>query len=335
MKRMLRRGVGGSVLLVLGISGARAASAYDELIAPIFRARCIECHGEQKQKAKLALHTWDGLTRGSDAGPVLVAGKPGDSVLLQKLRLPSSDDEHMPPQDRPQPSPEEIELLARWVERGASQTAPLSALELPAPLVKAAAELPAKLAALAKAPAVAEPLWELDAAAVAKARAPLAAKVAELQRRFPGALSYESRTSAALIFTAVAFGHDFGDAELAALLPLREQLVSLDVSRTGVTDAAAPTLGQFSALRVLRASFTAVGDATVAQLGRLNRLEALSLHATAVTEASVANLTKLAALKSLRVAGTAAEHPAQAANLPVAPSAADLVPPLDPETKTR
>src|SRR5689334_19712735 len=52
---------------------ARAASAYDEVVAPILRARCAECHGEQKQKAKLALHTWETLMHGSEGGPVIVA----------------------------------------------------------------------------------------------------------------------------------------------------------------------------------------------------------------------------------------------------------------------
>jgi hypothetical protein len=322
----------GMAVALIASSGAHAASAYDDLIAPIFRARCVECHGEQKQKAKLALHTWEGLTRGSDGGPVFVAGKPGESALIERLRLPLADEEHMPPQDRPQPSAEEIALLARWVERGASQTASLADLELAAPLAKVAAELPAKLAALAKAQA-AEPLWELDAAAVAKLRAPLAIKVAELQRRFPGALSYDSRTSAALHFTAAAFGRDFGDAELAALLPVRAELVLLDVSRTGVTDAASDTLAQFTALRVLRAGDTKIGDSTVARLGALRQLEALSLTGTNVTDASVAPLSKLRGLKSLRVAATPIEHAALSANLPVGPSAADLVPPLEPTAK--
>src|SRR5436190_9914480 len=80
-----------------GVGAARAASAYDEVIAPILRARCAECHGEQKQKAKLALQTWETLMRGSEGGPVVIAGKPGESLLLQRLRLPLADEEHMPP----------------------------------------------------------------------------------------------------------------------------------------------------------------------------------------------------------------------------------------------
>ena len=331
----IRRPVAVALLGILPAAHLFAASAYDQLIAPILRARCVECHGEQKQKAKLALHTWEGLAQGSDGGPVMVAGQPGESVLLQRVRLPVADEDHMPPADRPQPTREEIELLARWIERGASPSVTVAELQLPEPLARVAAGLPAKLDAIVKAQGQADTLWDFKPEEVAKSRAPLAAKVTELQRRFPGALNYESWTSPALHFTAAAFGREFGDAELAALLPLRDELVVLDVSNTGISDAAAPTLAQFRQLRVLRAGFTRLGDATVAQLAGLRRLESLSLHGTAISPASLAVLGKLPALQALRVAGTAAEQPAQAANLPVAPSAADLVPPVERPNKTR
>jgi hypothetical protein len=323
--------LGSFVAGIFTAPATHAASAYDAIIAPIFRARCAECHGEQKQKAKLALHTWEGLARGSDAGPVLVAGKPNESALLERLRLPVTDEEHMPPQDRAQPAAEEIALLAHWIERGASPKVTLAELELPASLAKAAEELPPKLAALEKALANAEPMWELDPAAVTKLRAPLAAQVAEVQRRFPGALTYESRTSAALHFTAAGFGNAFGDPQLAQLTPLRDQLVVLDVASTGVTDASAAVLAGFAKLRVLRAGFTNVGDATVKAVATLPSLELLALPETKVTPASIGVLTRIRTLRALRVSGTAAEQAAQAANLPVVASAADLIPPIEPE----
>jgi hypothetical protein len=300
---------------------ARAASAYEEVVAPILNARCTECHGAQKQKGKLALHTWDALIKGSEGDPVIVANKPGESLLLQRLRLPGDDDEHMPPADKPQPSAEEIELLARWVEQGASRTATMGELKLSPKLAAAAAQLPAKLGALTKTEA--EPVWELDEAAVKAARAPLAAKVAELQRRFPGALSYESRTAATLQFTAVSFGHDFGDRQLAELSPIAGQIVVLNLSGTGVTDQAAPTWKAFAQLRVLQASFTALGDETIAALQGLPKLEAVTLHATKVSAASVAALGRIPSLRVVRLGETTAAAAAREAKLPVAEATAE------------
>jgi hypothetical protein len=311
------------------------ATAYEAIVAPIFRARCIECHGEEKQKVKLALHTWEALTRGSDAGPVLMGGKPAESPLLARLRLPLSDEEHMPPEDRPQPSPEEIALLDRWIERGATQSLTLAELQLSEPLAKTAAGLPAKLAANERAHVPAEPPWEFDPVEVDQKRAPLAGKVVALQRRFPGALSYESRTSAALHFTAVGFGRDFGDAELAELAALVTELVALDLSGTAITEASAAVLARFSRLRALRARYTELGDKTVEALAALPALELLVMTGTKVTPASVAAFTRMRALRSLRVAETGAQRASQAANLPVVPSAEDLFPPAEIQTPER
>jgi len=322
-------GVGRAIAATFSVAilanGIRASSAYDEIVAPILRTRCIECHGEQKQKAKLALHTWDALMKGSEGGPVIVASKSAESLLLQRLRLPIDDDEHMPPKDKPQPAAEEIALLALWIERGASQSDGIETLKLSPELSAVAAQLPAKLAAVAKADQ--EPPWEFDEAAVNQARASLGGKVAELQRKFPGALSYESRTSPALHFTAAAFGHDFGDRELALLVPLGPQLVLLDLSGTAVTDKSAEVWISFPRLRVLRASFTTVGDTTVAALQKLPKLESLTLHATQVSPASVSALTNFSALRALQLGETSAATAAREAKLPV--------PDTSPEPATR
>ena len=291
------------------------ANAFDALIAPMLEARCAECHGERKQKAKLAVHTWEALARGSDAGPVFTAGKPESSPLLARMRLPLQDEEHMPPADRPQPAPEELELLARWIAAGASRSAATADLKLPAALAEFAARLPAKLAALPRAEA--EPAWELDAAVVARERAPLARAVEELQQVFPGALGYESRTAATLRFTAAGFGRTFDDAALGRLVPLRDILVELDLAGTGITEASAPILAQFRALRLLRLTFTEVGDATMRALTGAEKLETLAVHGTRVSAASVDAWRRLGGLKRLHLGEGAATEAAVAAGLPV------------------
>ena len=306
---------------------ARSASAYDAIIQPIFRARCVECHGEKKQKAKLALHTWEALMRGSDAGLVVKQRQPNESELLKRMLLPLEDDEHMPPEETPQPSAAEIALLKAWIEAGATTTVTLAGLALPADLTRAAAELPAKLAAVEKARAQAEPRWEFNADDVAKARAPTAARVLELQQRFPGALTYESRTSAVLHFTAAGMGQTFGDTELTELMEIAAEIVLLDVAGTAITDAAASLWPRFERLRVLRAGFTAIGDATVAALSQLPQLEVLTLNDSRLSENCIPRLKKMAKLRSLRLGGTSAENPAQAAQLPLVPSARDFPPP--------
>ncbi len=59
------------------------------------------------------------LLKGSKDGPVLVAGKPLDSPMIHRLLLPPDDDDHMPPDGKPQPTLAEIAVLAWWIELGA------------------------------------------------------------------------------------------------------------------------------------------------------------------------------------------------------------------------
>ena len=279
--------LGGVASCVMSAAEAPRPAFYDQVVEPLLQARCAECHGEQKQKAKLALNSWEGLERGSDAGPVVVAGKPKESSLLQRLRLPVSDEEHMPPEAKPQTSPEEIALLSHWIAAGASRTATLPDLSLPAEAAEFARRLADRLAAENSAQANPEAAWDIDPAAVAVAREPLAKKVAEIQKRYPGALTYESRTAATLIFSAAGLGKSFGNEDLEALLPLAGVLRRLDISQPSATDQCAPLLAQFRQLRTLRAVNTELGDATIAALVDLTSLEKVSFFGTKVTPASL------------------------------------------------
>ena len=64
----------------------RASSAFEAVVAPIFQARCASCHGAEKQKGRLALHTWERVAQGGDSGPLWVAGKPDESELVRRLK---------------------------------------------------------------------------------------------------------------------------------------------------------------------------------------------------------------------------------------------------------
>jgi hypothetical protein len=99
--------------------GAPAADLYAGGVHPLLLERCGKCHGPSKQKARLALHTPEAIARGSFNGPVLVPGDPAASELYRRVSLPPEDEDHMPPEGEPQPTPEEIALLERWIREGA------------------------------------------------------------------------------------------------------------------------------------------------------------------------------------------------------------------------
>jgi uncharacterized membrane protein len=92
---------------------------FSALIQPILQRRCSACHGPEKHKADLSLESYETLLKGGKDGPVLIAGKAFDSPMIQRLLLPLKDEDHMPPEGKPQPTLAEIAALQWWIECGA------------------------------------------------------------------------------------------------------------------------------------------------------------------------------------------------------------------------
>ena len=78
---------------------------FADVVQPILLQRCSACHGPEKQKADLRLDSLEALLKGGKSGPALVAGKASDSRMIQRLLLPLNDEDHMPPEGKPQPTP--------------------------------------------------------------------------------------------------------------------------------------------------------------------------------------------------------------------------------------
>jgi uncharacterized membrane protein len=273
---------------------------YAHVVTPILEARCYQCHRGTRSRGRLALDSYEGLVRGGDTGLALVPGKPEKSLLLTRIALPPEHNEHMPPRRRPQPTPEEVQVLRRWVTLGAPASGSLSALKLDATTLATIARLP-ELVRINK---DAMGTVELDPAAVAKLRAPLATTVRQLGMRFPGVLEYESRQSANLRLNASVAGSHFDDDALAAFAPLAEHLVWCDLTGTKVTDRSAVHLGAMKKLQVLRLTRTGVTDLTAQSIATLPELKSVGLFGTAITPAVLPVFSRVATLEKLYVGGT-------------------------------
>ena len=188
-------------------------------------------------------------------------------------------------------SSNEVKLIELWIGAGASETLAKDAIK----------DAPAILGASA----VAEVTFqEVDPAAVAKGRAAIAPAVAELQKRFPNILDYESRGSADLRLNASILGTRFGDNDLAEFASCRRAHYR---SRFFPHRNHRPFRGHNrcnETLHVLRLMNTGITDATVLRLGALDQLESLNLFGTPVTSASLPAISKLPRLAHLYVGQT-------------------------------
>ncbi len=87
---------------------------FESHVRPILVAHCFECHSEESEKLKggLLLDSRAGFERGGDSGPVVVPGKPGESLLIRAVRFVEESLE-MPPSGKL--GPREQAILEDWV----------------------------------------------------------------------------------------------------------------------------------------------------------------------------------------------------------------------------
>lgn len=101
------------------IENAQEARVYEELIRPVLEKKCYSCHGSGKQKGDLRLDSPEFLLKGGEEGPAVEAFHAGKSLLMLRIMLPGSDEDHMPPKGKPQVSAAEQRLLEWWISNGA------------------------------------------------------------------------------------------------------------------------------------------------------------------------------------------------------------------------
>lgn len=95
--------------------------ASDEVIAVeahrLLKRSCLKCHRATKKKGGLRLDTRADALAGGESGPAVI---PGDqaSLILARVKLDDADEDIMPRRGKLL-SPSEIELLSRWIARGA------------------------------------------------------------------------------------------------------------------------------------------------------------------------------------------------------------------------
>ncbi|MCA9267964.1 MAG: hypothetical protein KDA41_05810, partial [Planctomycetales bacterium] len=108
---------GAATLLCAVAFAADAPPDFNRDVAPILRKYCQGCHNADETNADLRLDVYDEILKGGEHGAALV---PGDAKVSRIIRLTTGQAEPaMPPKDEKQPSPDEIAVLAAWIDAGA------------------------------------------------------------------------------------------------------------------------------------------------------------------------------------------------------------------------
>jgi len=94
---------------------AQSTVSFSNQVQPILEARCIKCHGEKMQMAKLDLRTREAALRGGEKGPSIIPHKPEISSLYRKV---AGLEKPLMPMDG-KLSDAEIGILKDWIAQGA------------------------------------------------------------------------------------------------------------------------------------------------------------------------------------------------------------------------
>src|SRR5438309_10209303 len=86
------------------------AEFFEKKIRPVLAENCFSCHGPKKQQGGLRLDGRAAFRKGGDSGPVVVPGKPGESLLIKAVR--QDGELKMPPKRKL--SAGHVEALAEW-----------------------------------------------------------------------------------------------------------------------------------------------------------------------------------------------------------------------------
>lgn len=87
-------------------------------VRAIFAHSCYRCHGKDKVKGELAMHTQEAIMQGGESGPIIVVGDADASELVRRIELPKSHDDVMPKKGKLL-NAQEIGLIRLWIDKGA------------------------------------------------------------------------------------------------------------------------------------------------------------------------------------------------------------------------
>ena len=105
----------GSPLLAADAPSPEQLEFFEKQVRPLLIEHCSECHGAKKSEAGLRLDTKRGFVKGSDTGPIVVAGNVDASLLMKVLNYRDGETQ-MPPKGK---LPEEkIAVFRKWLELG-------------------------------------------------------------------------------------------------------------------------------------------------------------------------------------------------------------------------
>ena len=273
------------------IANINEAKVYQEVIQPIMKQKCWQCHNADKQKGQLRMDELALLQKGGKHGVIFKAGDVASSEMYKRLLLPESDEYHMPPKGKNQLSEEEIALVEWWIAEGANFDKKVKDLKQNEKVKPFFAALSGGDTGSEKAiPSIPDvPKESISAASNSD--------IENLKKLNALVMSVSSESP--YLMANFVNAPDFNDANASSISALGKNLVWLRLGSTKITDKALVEVAKLPNLSRLNLEHTAITDDGLAQLSGLKNLQYLNLFDTKVSDKGLMALAKCTNLRNL------------------------------------
>lgn len=235
------------------------AEVFTDLVQPIIEEKCVSCHNTKKTKGELKLNTINNIKKGGKTGPLFEDKDPEKSLLIKRIFLDLDEKEHMPPKGKTQLTEEEKQILKWWVQKNAAFDLKVKELPNDDSLFSLAQKRFSK--------SIAEEKYDFKKAS--------SETIKKLNNEYR-VINSLSKTSNALEVTL--FNSTFYTPKsLEDLTEIKDQIVTLKLSKVPVVDKDLKTISQFKNLRHLNLNFTKISGKDFDGMVSLPYLKTLDL----------------------------------------------------------
>jgi hypothetical protein len=256
------------------------ALVFADMVKPVIDDKCMSCHNSTKAKGELVMESEELLLKGGKSGKLWDSTAADFGLMLRRVHLPLEQKKHMPPHGKPQLTDEELSIITHWIKKGSDFTLKV-------------ADLPTE-----------------DTLRMIANRIFMDAETApyDFEEADPGTIErlntsnrivmQESLNSPAV---TVSFFNSklFKVEQLKELNVIKNQVVSLDLSKMPVKDADLNLLSEFVNLRRLHLNFTDITGETLKVLEKLKYLRTLSVSGTRLKSSDLEYLNNFPQLKNV------------------------------------
>lgn len=257
------------------------SAAYFQLaVRPILEKKCVSCHKKDKAKGGLILASNPNTT--SDVWVAEHANLPEMlAEMVQRIELPITDKEHMPPRGKEPLEPKEIDILKNWINAGGNTKEILATIEQNHPLF---ADKQLLLQSSSKEKIYTFPFLSSK-------------KLASLNDAFT--VVRQIATESPALKADFFIRKSFDLSKLNKLSAAKEQIVQINLSKMPIRDEDLNLITLFPNLEKLFLNQTDITDKGIPSLKKLNKIRVLSLSGTEISRKSVSILATIKSLEEV------------------------------------